>query len=135
MTADNGHKLNELKLLKMSNRIHDYLSNEKGINTLKSPIIYYRNALSAKGFYKNSNFSPNLTEGILKKIEKEFFSKIKNNFLYDQERTVFKFSGQIKDIGRNDIKTFNKSILTDLYLIIGTEPLSAHISIQCKFSW
>ncbi|TXG38667.1 efflux RND transporter permease subunit [Seonamhaeicola maritimus] len=128
LTSEQGHQLNNVELLKLSNTIHDYLSKDKKVNTLKSPITYYRAALGYLGLDDDSSFASILNERNVKKAEKEFLSKANNTFLFDTDRTVFKFSGQINDIGRDDIKSFNQEVMKDLELIIGTAPVNARIS-------
>ncbi|WP_248722031.1 RND family transporter [Seonamhaeicola sp. ML3] len=128
LTSTGEERLGEINNLVLLNRVHDYFSNNEYLNSVKSPITYYRAALKAMGTREYSNFETALTDKKLRKIEKQFKATGVNTFLFDTERTIFKFNTQIKDVGRNEINEINNTVLQDVNEIIGDAPIAARIS-------
>ncbi|WP_242117374.1 efflux RND transporter permease subunit [Aestuariivivens sediminicola] len=126
--AGNGHTLNEPDVLNQINRIQHYLDSLPYLTAVKSPLLFYRTMHKAyKPLYRDSSELKVDTNDIAK-YEKHFTMLSNSSFLMNEEKTLFKFSAQMKDFGRHDVQLINDTIIADTQNLLDTTKATARIS-------
>jgi predicted RND superfamily exporter protein len=126
--AKEDHTLNEPDILKSVNNIHKYLDSLPYLNAVKSPILYYRSM--HKAFYPSTFDSLDFTrdkKSILK-YEKQFIKSSKSNYLFNNQKTIYKFNARMKDLGRHDVSSKNNEIVKHAKMLIDTTKTEVRIS-------
>lgn len=106
-------------------KIEDYLGSKSELNELKSPVNYYRQMQNA------SIVSINKTDidlNSLKEYDKKLALFMSKDYLANSDRTRFKFSAQMKDLGSEKMAAFEKEILLNVSEIVAEHPLKAQLS-------
>jgi len=128
LQAKGNEKLNKPDILKTVNEIHNYLDSLPYLSLIKSPIINYR--LMHKIFHPSSDelLPEPMDEKTILKYEKQFFWLSNKNYLANNEQTIYKFKGQMKDLGRHTVSSKNKEIIDHLNVIINSSKTEIRIS-------
>jgi len=128
LSSKKGHFLNDKNLLVIIDTIHNYLLNSTDLDLVKSPILFYR-AMHQSFYpvtYKQHEFPPD--QNTIYRYENQF-SRLENaNFLWNNDKTMFKFSARIRDPGRDEIKILNQEIIDNVNSIIDKAPVDARLS-------
>jgi len=126
--ANKNHTLNEPELLIQINSIQNYLDSLPYLTAIKSPMLYYRTMHKVyHSQYRDSNVF-NVAKTDIAKYEKQFDRLASTSYLMNQEKTLFKFSAQMKDFGRHDVEAIHEEILVHCSRILDTTKASARIS-------
>jgi predicted RND superfamily exporter protein len=128
ITANNGQKLNDPALLKTVYNIESYLDKHPDLNSLKSPVDYYKVMNQAYHPINSKKNKLPLEEKTIRRYEKQFNPFLTEDYFANKDRTIFKFSAQMKDIRKNEVTKIQKDILDHIKLIIDCKPINAHIS-------
>ena len=123
VSSSNNKSLLDSILFTQVLKIESYLLEKTELNELKSPINYYR--LLEKAYDPSTK---NITVESLKTYDKNLVLFMSKDFLANKNRTRFKFSAQIKDLGSDKIASLEKEILQDVNAIISKHPLKAQLS-------
>lgn len=128
LLAKKNHTLNEPDILKSVHNIHKYLDSLPFLSAVKSPILYYRTM--HKAYYPATVDSIDFTydkKSILK-YEKQFFKSSESNYLFNNQKTIYKFIARMKDLGRHDVASKNIEILNHAKMLIDTTKTNVRIS-------
>lgn len=128
LESTKNNKLNQPDVLSQINDIQDYLDNLPYLSTVKSPILYYRTLHKVYNSSHTDYSSLNLDETTINKYEKQFNNVSALKFLMNDQKTLFKFSAQMKDIGRHNVATINGNILNEVNKRLDTSKVSSRIS-------
>lgn len=128
LLAKNNHKLNEPDILNMGLNIHKYLDSLDYISAVKSPVLYY------KLFHKA--YKPSLAKRTpipidvksIAKYERQIKLLNTGNYLFNKEQSIYKFSGSMKDLGRQVISKKNDEIINRVNTLIDTSRVEIRIS-------
>ena len=100
-------------------KVEKYLSAKKELNELKSPVDYYR-------LLQNTSSALNLQS--LKKNDKQLTLFMSKDYLANVNRTRFKFSAQMKDLGSEKVTELEKEILKNVSGILAAYPIKPQLS-------
>ncbi|TWO33263.1 MMPL family transporter [Seonamhaeicola sediminis] len=128
LIAKKDIKLNEPDILEMGLNIQNFLDSLDYVNSVKSPILFYKLFHRA---YKPFSFKTNPIPSDEKSISKydKHIGVFKNgNYLFNEEHSIYKFSGRMKDIGRLNINKKNNEILGYVNTLIDTTKVQARIT-------
>lgn len=128
LLAKKDHKLNEPDILKSVNNIHNYLDSLPYLYAVKSPVLYYR--IMHKAYFPSTfdNVDFTLDKKSILKYEKLFNKSYESNYLFNKQKTIYKFNAQMIDLGRHDVATKNKDILNHVKMLIDTTKTNVRIS-------
>lgn len=120
--------LNSPELLENTFKIHDYLKAQPKLNFIKSPVNYYRTV--HKAYYPGSSNKRAMKFDIntIKKYDKEIKNLVKNDYLANKNRTLFKFTAQMRDYGKREINALKSELLRNVDSIIGDKAINARLS-------
>ncbi|WP_181896325.1 efflux RND transporter permease subunit [Seonamhaeicola aphaedonensis] len=128
LIAKKGVKLNEPDILEMGLNIQNFLDSLDYVNSIKSPILFYKLFHRA---YKPFSFKANpipSDEKSISKYDKHIGVFNNGNYLFNKEHSIYKFSGRMKDIGRLNINEKNNEILGYINTLIDTTKVQARIT-------
>lgn len=128
LISKKDYKLNDPKILNSINNVHNFLDSLPYLSAVKSPILYYQTLNKAYNSKRKNNASFMLNENEIRKYEKQFNTVSRINFLFNKDKTIFKFNAQMKDLGRNDVAQINNDILTHVNRLIDTTKVEARLS-------
>jgi len=128
IVAKENHKLNEPEILKSLFKVYDYLSDNDQLNSVKSPILYYTTLYRA--MYPSDRDLTNFKfdSRSITKYEKLFNNYSKDNYLFNDHKTIFKFKAQTSLLGRKDFEKLNDKILFEVNQLIDPQLVYARIS-------
>ena len=128
LIAKNDHRLNDPKILDQINTIHNYLDSLPYLNAVKSPILYYRAIHKAYKYSFNDNMPLKLDEKSINTYEKHLNTVSNTSYLMNKDKTFFKVSAQMKDLGRMAVAKRNDEILAHINDLIDNTVVSARIT-------
>ncbi|WP_242083917.1 efflux RND transporter permease subunit [Aestuariivivens sediminis] len=126
--AEEDHRLNDPVILKALFRVHDYLSDHGQLHAVKSPILYYTTIQKATHPSAAGAHDFKFNEKTIRDYEKGFGKSNRDNYLFNTEKTVFKFKAQTGLLGREDVEKLNRDILNHVHQIIADQPVHARMS-------
>lgn len=128
LLANENVKLYDPDILKIGLNIQTYLDSLEYINSIKSPILFYKLFHRA---YRPSDFKTNPIPSDIKSISKynRQLNKINTgNYLFNKEHSIYKFSGRMKDLGRLNVDKKNYEILNHVNTLIDTSKVEVRLS-------
>ena len=128
LQAKKNHKLNEPDLLHRINGIQDYLDSLPNLSAVKSPLLYYRIMHNVYNSSSTDHSSLHLDKKTIDTYEKQFISVSTLKFLMNEQKTLFKFNAQMKDMGRHDVANINDEIIDEVNKRLDTSKVSSRIS-------
>ena len=128
LSSKNNEKLNTPTHLKTIYAIENYLTNHKDLQFIKSPVDYYRILNQA---YHPSNHKITelpLDNKTVAKYEKQLTTFLRKDYFANKERTHYKFTGQMRNFGKHDLRKIQKDILSNINQIIASKSIEAKLS-------
>lgn len=126
--AKGDHKLNEPEVLNSLIKVQDYLSSHAQLNSVKSPILYYETIHNTLYPSRKKLKDLNLDEKEINKYEKLFTRYSKDNYLFDEQMTIFKFRAQTGLLGRKDVEKLNEDILFKVNKLVDKDQVDVRVS-------
>ncbi len=111
---------------------HELLSLEVSVPTvsvpLKSPLLFYR--IMHKAYHPSLNLNSDLLldQKTIKMYDRQINRFSSAKYLQNKKKTLFKFSAQMKDLGRQNVSAKNEHILNHLNTLIDPTKVSAKIT-------
>ncbi|MCK0179929.1 efflux RND transporter permease subunit [Flavobacteriaceae bacterium S0862] len=126
--AKDDIKLNQPDILNSLKEVHDYLSKHNQLNSVKSPILYYSTIHMTLYPSKKPFLDTFINESDIARYEKYFTNDSRDNYLFNDKMTVFKFKAQTDLLGRHDAEKLNQEVLFDVQQLIDNELVETRIS-------
>ena len=128
LASKNKKTLNEPSNLKSVYKIHKYLALHPKLNSVKSPVSYYKTL--HKAYYPSTynNRTLPLDKKTIKKYDKDLAQVITKDYLSNKEKTIFKFNAQMQDLGSLETERLNEEILNEINSIIRDQAIEARFS-------
>lgn len=128
LQATKNHKLNEPDVLNQINGVQEYLDSLPYLSAVKSPILYYRTLHKVYNSSATDHSSLYLDERTINKYERQFINVSALKFLMNEQKTLFKFNAQMKDMGRHDVANINNDIINEVNKRLDASKVSCRIS-------
>lgn len=126
--ANKGETLNEPNLLNQINGIQNYLDSLPYLTAVKSPLLFYRTMHKTYYTLYNDSTVFKVNKLDIAKYEKQFDRLAMSSYLMNKEKTLFKFSAQMKDLGRHEVESINEKIVEHCNMLLDSTKASARIS-------
>ncbi len=128
LSSKKESKLNDPKIINSLNEVHKYLDSFPYLSAVKSPILYYQTLNEAYNSNSKNEAYFMLSENEIRQYEKQFKRVSRSNYLFNKDKTIFKFNAQMKDLGRHDVAKINNDILTHVNRLMDTTKVEARLS-------
>ena len=128
LQATKNHKLNEPDVLNQINGIQDYLDSLPYLSAVKSPLLYYRTLHKVYNSSATDHSSLDLDKKTIDTYEKQFINVSTLQFLMNEQKTLFKFNAQMKDLGRHEVAKINDEIIDEVNKRLDVSKVSCRIS-------
>ncbi|MBC3757235.1 MMPL family transporter [Hyunsoonleella sp. SJ7] len=128
LLAKENVQLNNPEILKMGLNIQNYLDSLEYINSVKSPILFYKLLHRA---YRPSDFKTNpvpVDKKSILKYDKDINTINTDNYLFNKTHNIYKFSGRMKDLGRLNVAKRNNEILNHVNTLIDIAKVEVRLS-------
>lgn len=126
--AKKENKLNDSEILKSLAKVHEFLSKHKQLNSVKSPILYYSTIHKTLNPSAASMQNKKLSEEEILKYEKYFDNHSRNNYLYNPQKTIFKFKAQTELLGRKDNEQLYREIIGKVQQLVNNDLVDIRVS-------
>ncbi len=126
--ARGENALNQPEILNSLKEVHNYLANHGQLNSVKSPLLYYATISKALHPSKKSFFTEDVTARDITRFEKHFSRYNRNNYLFNETKTIFKFKAQTKMLGRHDAEKLHQEVLDNVRQFVDTDLVEMRIS-------
>lgn len=128
LTSEEGHTLLEPDILPVVYAIEEYVSGHPNLNAVMSPVDYYRVMNKAYHPASYKEISLPVDSKTLEKYERQLSLFLSKDYLANKERSMFKFSGQLKDLGTDKVEEIQKDILYHIDGLIKGRPIKARLT-------